>query len=67
MATGRAVGYQGHREECSRRGPGSRKDMNCDMNYVKGWGMKEVRGEVGLGGGQGVCRDAEGFLQEGVP
>ena len=41
--------------------------MNCDMNYVKGWSRKEARGEVGLGGGQGVCRGAEGFLEEGEP
>lgn len=53
---GRAVGYQGHWEECSHRGPGSRKDMNCDMNYVKGWGRKEARGEVGLGGRTGCLQ-----------
>ena len=59
------MGSQGHREECSRRGPGAIGIVIGIMSRVGARRRQEVKRD--LGGGQGVCRDAEGFLEEGVP
>ena len=56
------VGDTGRNEAATGPAPG------VDVSYVRGGDGKEVRGEKGLGGGgEGVCGDAEGFLEEGPP